>query len=131
MDTRLHCGKRGVVNFLVPSARPCSFPLVPPPNFFLLALALFDKPNYDTFCREQKLGIVNTALAIALSDAKMTRAELAEALGVSPATVSTWGGEFPKYAQSFLRSHREVLRLRALVVQQAIRITELERMVKK
>lgn len=54
----------------------------------------------------------------------MSRGEFADALGVSPATVSTWGGSFPKYAATVLSLKKRVIELEAIVVRQAAEIAK-------
>ena len=39
---------------------------------------------------------------------KMTKSELADAMGVAPATVSRWGEEPPKYVLSYLNERAKV-----------------------
>lgn len=67
---------------------------------------------------------MNSDLAVALSNAKMTRAELAHALGVSPTTVSNWGGFFPQYAVAFLAERKRVVELEARLVQMATELAK-------
>lgn len=57
---------------------------------------------------------MNYDLAIALRDAKLTRAEFAAALGVSPTTVSNWSGFFPQYAVSYLAERKRAIELETM-----------------
>ena len=64
-----------------------------------------------------RTGIVKTYQDIEdlLHDCRMSKVELAEALGVHPGTVYQWAGFPPKYALAFLEERKRVLELRKMV----------------
>ena len=59
--------------------------------------------------------VKNGTFSDALHDCRMSKAELAEELGVHPGTVSNWGDEPPRYVLAFLRERKRVLELRQAI----------------